>query len=343
MNLLQVFFIVSGIIIFIISFDIAKKQKFNALHFLIFLWIWFALLLFSFFPSFLNWIWWFFGLQRGADLLVYSSIIFLIYFVLLLLSKHVDNKDSITDLVRELAIENSEKIILKGRFIILVRAYNEWGVIKNTINEILKSGFKDVLVVNDGSTDNTRREIESIKSNDLVILNHYKNRWAWAALETWFEYIRRYGDVNYIVTFDADWQHDISDLKKVPDYVKKYKSVDVFIGSRFLSKKQIWIPLMRKIILKLWIVFTFLFSRVNLSDSHNGFRVFNRSVLDKVHITIDSMWYASELIDMIASKKIPFKEIPVNIKYTDYSISKWQKNSNAFFIALRFIWNKFFR
>ena len=139
MNLLQVFFIVSGIIIFIISFDIAKKQKFNALHFLIFLWIWFALLLFSFFPSFLNWIWWFFGLQRGADLLVYSSIIFLIYFVLLLLSKHVDNKDSITDLVRELAIENSEKIILKGRFIILVRAYNEWGVIKNTINEILKS------------------------------------------------------------------------------------------------------------------------------------------------------------------------------------------------------------
>jgi hypothetical protein len=38
-----------------------------------------------------------------------------------------------------------------------------------------------------------------------------------------------------------------------------------------------------------------------------------------------------------------YKEVPVNIKYTDYSLEKWQKNSNAIKIAIRFIWSKFFR
>jgi hypothetical protein len=45
--------------------------------------------------------------------LVYASIIFLLYFVLLLLSKHVENKENITDLIRALAIENSSKKIIE--------------------------------------------------------------------------------------------------------------------------------------------------------------------------------------------------------------------------------------
>ena len=55
------------------------------------------------------------------------------------------------------------------------------------------------------------------------------------------------------------------------------------------------------------------------------------------------MSYASELVDIISSKKISYMEIPVNIKYTEYSLSKWQKNSNAIYIALKMIWNKFFK
>jgi hypothetical protein len=55
------------------------------------------------------------------------------------------------------------------------------------------------------------------------------------------------------------------------------------------------------------------------------------------------MWHASEIIDIIASNNIPYKEVPVNIKYTEYSLAKWQKSSNAINIAIRFIWNKFFK
>ena len=343
MNLLQVFFIISWIIISILALDIAKRQKFNALHFFVFILVWLWLLLFTFFPSILNWIWNIFGLQRWADVLVYASIIFLVYFVLLLLRKVEWNVFELTLLVREIAIQNSPKKIINWKFIILMRAYNEWSVIKDTINSVIDNGFDNILVVNDWSTDNTDLELGSIKKWNLIILKHFRNRWGWAALETGFEYIRRYWKVDYIITFDADGQHDVCDLKKVDNYLKEHKKVDVFIGSRFLSKRQIWMPLSRRIILKLGIVFTFLLSRVNLSDSHNGFRIFRREVLDKINLTIDGMWYASEMIDIIATKEIPFKEIPVNIIYTEYSLWKWQKNSNALNIAFKMIWNKFFK
>ena len=102
MNLLQLFFILSWVIISIIAFDVAKKQKFNALHFVVFIWVWLWLLVFTFFPWVLNIIWEFFWLPRWSDLLVYASIIFLIYFVLLLLSKVEQNNEDITKLVKEI-------------------------------------------------------------------------------------------------------------------------------------------------------------------------------------------------------------------------------------------------
>ena len=102
MNLLQLFFILTWVIISIIAFDVAKKQKFNALHFVVFIWVWLWLLVFTFFPWVLNIIWEFFWLPRWSDLLVYASIIFLIYFVLLLLSKVEQNNEDITKLVKEI-------------------------------------------------------------------------------------------------------------------------------------------------------------------------------------------------------------------------------------------------
>lgn len=65
--------------------------------------------MFTLFPAVLNKIGLLFGLQRGADLLVYSSIIFLFYFVLLLLRKIEDTREEVTSLVREIAIQNAKK------------------------------------------------------------------------------------------------------------------------------------------------------------------------------------------------------------------------------------------
>lgn len=342
MNLLQVFFIISWIILLIISLDVAKKRKFNALHFLVFIWVWVWLVAFSFLPDLLNTVWSFFWLQRWADLLIYSSIIFLMYFSLLLLNKVEQNREDITKLIREIAIANSKKEIISWEICFVIPAYNESAIIKETIENLLNNNYKNIIVINDWSKDDTLWILENYKDK-IIILSHYKNRWQWAALETWFEYLRRYWKVKYVCTYDADGQHQLSDL---PKFLKAYKEDDtlkIVLGSRFITKTNTNITLSRKIILKLWILFTFFISNIKLTDSHNGYRVIKLEALKDIFITIDWMWHASEIVDIISSKKIKFKEVPVDILYTDYSISKWQTSGNAINIALKTIWYKFFK
>ena len=120
MNLLQVFFIISGFIIFILAYDISQRQKFNALHFLVFLLVGIGLLVFTLFPETLNMLGRIFWLQRWADVLVYASIVFLLYFSLLLLTKNERNREDITRLVREISL-------LETRFTMYTKSYpEEW-------------------------------------------------------------------------------------------------------------------------------------------------------------------------------------------------------------------------
>ncbi|MCD5380565.1 DUF2304 family protein, partial [Candidatus Gracilibacteria bacterium] len=321
MNLLQIFLIISAIIILILAVDVARKERFNALHFLVFFTMGAGLLVFTFFPNILNTVGGFFGLQRGADLLVYSSIIFLVYFVLLLLSKHVENKDSLTSVIREIAIDNSVKKEITGKEVFVIPSYNEAEVLESTIKNILKNKYQSIVVINDGSGDNSRDILEKF-GDKIIVLNHFKNRGQGAALETGFEYLRRYGKMDYVVCFDADGQHSLKDLSKFYKILDTNKKTDIIFGSRFVENTDSNIPTSRRIVLKLAILFTFLLSQIKLTDTHNGYRVFRKEILQDIKISIDGMGHASEIIDIVAAKKIRFSEVPVNIKYTDYSLSK---------------------
>jgi len=345
-TLLEVFFIISGLVIFILALDIAQKEKFNALHFFVFILIGGGLLVFTFFPWVLNELGKIFGLQRWADVLVYGSIIFLLYFVLLLLSKVENNKHYISKMVRELAIGSSSQKIIEGNEVFLVRSYNEASVLESTIQSILEAGYENILIVDDGSRDNTSEIIHKMKENHpwIIDIKHFQNRGGGAALETWFEYLRRYGKTKFVVTFDADGQHRISDYSKFKKAFKKYPHLDVVFGSRFLKKWSLQnIPFIRKYILKGGRLFTYLVSGVKLTDAHNGYRVFRNSALYKIHLTADSMAYASEITEQVSQNNLAYGEVSVDIIYTDYSLAKGQKSSNAIFIVFHTIWAKFFK
>lgn len=342
MSLLEFFFIISGFIILILWIDVARRQKFNALHFLVFISIGSGLLVFTFFPHVLTSVWNLFWLQRGADLLVYSSIIFLIYFSLLLLRKSDDSSFDTTRLIREMALNNSEKRKVTGDIVFVIPAYNEWAVIYTTVEALLRKGYTNIIVVNDGSKDNTESEILRL-DNSVIYLKHFINRGQGAAIETGFEYVRRYADVLYVVTFDSDGQHDIADLEKFIKKLESDESIEIVLGSRFIEKTHTNVSFSRKLLLKAAILFTFFLSSIHLTDAHNWYRVMRKSALDTIRITLDGMGHSSEIVDIISTKMMKYAEVPVNIKYTDYSKSKGQKSSNAINIALEFIWNKFFK
>ena len=234
--------------------------------------------------------------------------------------------------------------INKDNILFLIRSYNEWEHLFETIDIIKKQWFSKILVVDDGSIDWTEEKLS--QRNDIFYLRHPINRWAWAALETGFEFVRRYYkkyNFNYVITFDPDGQHDINNVSNFIQEFEKDDQLQVIVWSRFIGGSSENMPFHRKIILFLAKIFTLFISQLVVSDPHNGYRMFSISAIKKIYLTLDGFEYSSELIDKIASEKLKFKEVPVHIKYTDYSLNKWQKSSNAINIALKMIWTKFFK
>lgn len=127
----------------------------------------------------------------------------------------------------------------KNNIIFLIRAYNEATRILTVIDGIFQAGYHQVLVVDDGSSDNTPEILqEYIDSGKIYYLHHVINRGGGAALETGFEYIRRNASENsweYVVTFDADGQMDIADMQKFIVSFEENPELDVVIGSRVLE------------------------------------------------------------------------------------------------------------
>jgi len=87
---------------------------------------------------------------------------------------------------------------------------------------------------------------------------------------------------------------------------------------------------------------TLFFYGAKVSDPHNGYRVISMSALSKIQITADGMHYANELQEQIKKNKLPFHEVPVHIRYTEYSLGKGQKNSNRIKLSVEMIYKKIF-
>lgn len=216
---------------------------------------------------------------------------------------------------------------------IIIPAYNEEKTISKVIKDIRNNGYKNIIVIDDGSKDKTS---EIAKKNKVTVLRHMINRGQGAALKTGFDYALK-NDANIIVTFDADGQHLASEIKNLVKPVAN-GSIDVTLGSRFLKKADM--PLIRKVFLKGGALIFFIMYGIKLTDSHNGFRALSRKTLQKIDLKTDGMEHASEIIEEIAKKKIKYKEVPVTILYTNYSKAKGQSTWNAFRIFFRMIFKK---
>jgi polyprenyl-phospho-N-acetylgalactosaminyl synthase len=197
----------------------------------------------------------------------------------------------------------------------VIPAYNEGKSIIKVIRELQGAGYREIVVIDDGSADNTYSEAEKCR---VHVLRHIINRGQGAALKTGIDFaLKNRADV--IVTFDSDGQHRVEDLPGMLKPVLDGK-VDVTLGSRFLTKTNI--PLGRKILLKGSVVVQWLFYGVRLSDAHNGFRVLSRKAAQMINIDSDRMEHASEIVEEIAKKELRYKEVPIVIRYTDYSLAK---------------------
>lgn len=225
---------------------------------------------------------------------------------------------------------------MKSNVAIIIPVYNEGQVIARVIKSVRKH-FRYVVCINDGSRDSSSSEIEK---TEAYLIEHPINMGQGAALQTGIEFARQL-PVDYFVTFDADGQHRIEDVKAMLKEIEKGKQ-DIILGSRFLGST-IGISRSKKAVLKAAIKFTNATTGLKLTDTHNGLRVFNRVVAEGMQITLADMAHASEILEIIAAKKFRYKEIPVTIEYTDYSRGKGQSIINAVNIGFDTILRKITR
>lgn len=223
--------------------------------------------------------------------------------------------------------------------LIIVPAYNEARVIVETLKNLRLSLAKDklvadILVVDDGSTDETASL--SLPVADFL-LTHIRNCGLGAALATGIEFARREG-YDYCVTFDSDGQHDAGDIKLALS--KLEAGNDVVIGSRFIGTHS-GMPRARRVVLFTSNLVTFLFFGVWTSDSQSGFRGLSKKAIQSLNIKSNRMEVSSEFFGEIHRLRLKFVEIPIHIRYTPYSLKKGQKNSQSASVLLKLIYRMF--
>jgi glycosyltransferase involved in cell wall biosynthesis len=206
---------------------------------------------------------------------------------------------------------------------VVVPLYNEATVIGEVVRVLLAS-FDHVVCIDDGSTDGSAAEAEAAGAR---VLHHPINLGQGAALQTGFSYVGTKPEARYVVTFDADGQHRVEDVLEMLDLAKSDDLAIVF-GSRFLDTRTD--PgIIKRIILKTAVWVTNLTTGLRLTDAHNGLRVIRTDAMRMIELEQDRMAHATEIVLKLGRTKLPWREYPVELLYTDYSKAKGQSVLNS--------------
>jgi glycosyltransferase involved in cell wall biosynthesis len=213
----------------------------------------------------------------------------------------------------------------------VIPAFNEGGAIAAVVAGVRDAGWPNVVVVDDGSRDDTADVAYGAGAH---VLRHICNRGQGAALQTGIRYAVDVG-ADVVVTFDADGQHRVDDLPAMVAPVL-VGEVDATLGSRCLGHQDA-VPAGRRLLLRAATFFGRVTSGVRLTDAHNGYRALSRRLAERIDLRLDRMAHASEIVDQIAHSGLPFREVSVRVEYTDYSRQKGQRAGAALAIALDYL------
>ncbi len=205
---------------------------------------------------------------------------------------------------------------------VVVPMFNEAAVIGDVVTE-LRTVFAQVVCVDDGSTDGSARVAAGAGAH---VVAHPTNLGQGAALQTGLAFALRSG-ADYLVTFDADGQHALGDALAMLE-VARAGDVDIVLGSRFLGERPS-VPGMRELVLRAGIHFTRITSGLSLTDTHNGLRVLTRRTADLLDLRMHGMAHASEILGVVARHRLRYREVPMTVTYTPYSLAKGQSSINA--------------
>lgn len=201
---------------------------------------------------------------------------------------------------------------MPAKFLTALPVYNEEAYVEDVLDEVLRYS-RDVLVVDDGSTDDTPERLRRFPS--VKVLTHSENRGYGAALRTAFRYALEQ-DYEVLVTIDCDGQHEPA---LIPAIVEAAEQADIVSGSRYLEtfdpaarppedRRRINQTITDEINARLGL---------KLTDAFCGFKAYRVGALKRLQSTDDGYAMPLELWVQAAKQDMRIREFPVPLVYLD--------------------------
>ncbi len=193
--------------------------------------------------------------------------------------------------------------------IAVIPAHNEANSIRNVVEKV-KPFVDRVIVVNDGSTDNTKEVLKEITSKQVLALEHIVNLGKGAALKTGCDFAAQQGALK-IVVLDADGQHK---PEMIPVFFKALEGNDIVYGYRRLSKNMPFVLRFGNQAINKTLSILF---GTQINDSQSGYRAFTTQAYKKIRWNASDYYMETEMAINAARNKLRQAQVEIETIYAD--------------------------
>jgi glycosyltransferase involved in cell wall biosynthesis len=220
---------------------------------------------------------------------------------------------------------------------VIIPVYNEAATLPELLRRVLAVPvLKEILIVDDGSTDGTRDFLKTIWDNDLTVVRHDANWGKGAAIRTAIQHARG----EFVIIQDGDLEYEPMDYLALLQAI--YDSEGVVYGSRNLK------PRKGKFYLRYWIGGMALTQIANtlygfhLTDETTGYKLFRASLIRSLNLKCDGFEFCAEVTAKLGRRKIRIKEVPISYsprKFEEGKKIRWTDGLKAIWtlLKLRFV------
>lgn len=220
------------------------------------------------------------------------------------------------------------------KVLIMIPAYNEAESITKVLVDIRKNvPFVDILIINDGSSDDTEKKVrnEMEKDNRVMLINLPYNLGIGAAVQTGFKYAKE-KDYTICVQCDGDGQHPAYQLNKFIETIEK-SNVDLVIGSRFRTKYTYTSTFPRLAGIYILSKIVSVITNQKITDPTVGLRAFSRRAIEFFSYIYPADYPEPESLVLAHKRGLKIFELPVRIKRRKHGSSSIGLFRSVYYIS----------